>query len=142
MPIKISRGNISVWMPASLRTAKNPPASAAPPSGILANTHPNPIGTSRTGSTFLAIPNHMRTPPITNIATACQVKLRKPRNSPVAMSIVYPFFSCFSLGLNSLLRRIMTKSKIPRTAKMIAIPNRTIHKALSILLLFCLAGLL
>jgi hypothetical protein len=27
----------------------------------------------------------------------------------------------------------MTKSKIPRTAKMIAIPNKTIHKALSIL---------
>lgn len=36
----------------------------------------------------------------------------------------------------------MTKSKIPRTAKIIAIPNRTIHKALSIVLPYCLVELL
>jgi hypothetical protein len=36
----------------------------------------------------------------------------------------------------------MTKSKIPRTAKIIAIPNRTIHKALSIVVPYCLAELL
>ena len=36
----------------------------------------------------------------------------------------------------------MTKSKIPRTAKIIAIPNRTIHKALSIVVSYCLVELL
>jgi hypothetical protein len=36
----------------------------------------------------------------------------------------------------------MTKSKIPRTAKIIAIPNRTIHKALSIVVPYCLVELL
>jgi len=36
----------------------------------------------------------------------------------------------------------MTKSKIPRTAKIIAIPNRTIHKALSIVVPYCLSELL
>lgn len=36
----------------------------------------------------------------------------------------------------------MTKSKIPRTAKIIAIPNRTIHKALSIVLPYCVVELL
>jgi len=36
----------------------------------------------------------------------------------------------------------MAKSKIPRTAKIIAIPNRTIHKALSIVLPYCLVELL
>jgi hypothetical protein len=33
----------------------------------------------------------------------------------------------------------MTKSKTPRTAKMVAIPSRTIHRALSILRLSYLA---
>lgn len=36
----------------------------------------------------------------------------------------------------------MTKSKIPRTAKIIPIPIRTIHKALSIVVPYCLAELL
>lgn len=36
----------------------------------------------------------------------------------------------------------MTKSKIPSTAKIIAIPRRTIHKALSIVVPYCLAELL
>lgn len=36
----------------------------------------------------------------------------------------------------------MTKSKMPKTAKIIAIPKRTIHKALSIVVPYCLAELL
>ena len=36
----------------------------------------------------------------------------------------------------------MTKSKMPKTAKIIAIPKRTIHKALIIVVPYCLAELL